>query len=66
LLPIDAEWSDFVYEVDVTHEHSPAAVSLETQIKKYLTCVLTFFHCVQILLVLVSNHLSTTPTSYWD
>jgi hypothetical protein len=66
LLPFDAEWCDLVDEIDVSDEHAPAAIPLETQIVQYLTCVLALFHCVQILLVLVSNHLSTTPTSYWD
>jgi hypothetical protein len=66
LLPFDAEWRDLVDEVDVTDEHAPAAIPLETQIVQYLTCFLALFHCIQESLVLVSNHLSTTPTSNWD
>jgi hypothetical protein len=66
LLPFDAEWCDLVDEIDVSDEHAPAAIPLETQIMQYLTCVLALFNCVQESLILVSNHLSTTPTSYWD
>jgi hypothetical protein len=66
LLSIDAERSDFVDEVYVTDEHTPAAVSLKSEIMECLACVLAFFDCVQEFLILMSNHLSTTPTSYWD
>ena len=32
LLPVDAERGDLVDEVDVPHEHAPAAISLEAQV----------------------------------
>ena len=66
MLPVNAEWGDLVDEVDVPHEHAPAAVTLEADFVQRLPGILAFVHGLPELLVLVRNHLSATPTPYWD
>ena len=44
LLPGDAEGGDLVDEVDVPHEHAPAAVTLEADFVQRLPGILAFVH----------------------
>ena len=65
LLSVDAEGGDLVDKVDVPHEHSSAAVQVETKVIEDFSGILALRESILILLVLVGYDLPATPTSDW-
>ena len=63
LLSVDAEGGDLVDKVDVPHEHSSAAVQVETKVIEDFSGILALRESIPILLVLVGYDLPATPTS---
>ena len=64
-MSVNAEWCDLIDKVDVPHEHSSAAVAVETKIIEDFSGVLPLRDSILILLVLVGYDLPATPTSDW-
>ena len=65
LLSVDTERGDLVDEVDVPHEHSSAAVQVETKVIEDFSGILALCESTLILPVLVGYDLPAAPTSDW-
>ena len=60
------KWHNLVYEVDMAEEHSPAAVSLKTEIIQDLCWILSSFHSSAEFLVKVPYYFPACEASDWD
>jgi len=65
LLSVDAEGGDLVDKVDVSHEHSSAAVPGETKPIEDCPGILSLRESILVFLVLVGYDLPAAPTSDW-
>ena len=65
LLSVDTEGGDLVDKVDVSHEHSSAAVHFETKVIEDFSGILSLSESILILLVFVGYDLPAAPTSDW-